>query len=130
MRSARPWPSTSTAGVDVIKVMASGGMLTPGSDQLGVQFSTEDLALIVVARPRGRAVSRSPTPTRCAAPGTRSTAGVDALEHFTCLTEEGMVTPPDLLDAIAAAGIVVDLDFRLELRGHRRAATWLPGSAS
>jgi imidazolonepropionase-like amidohydrolase len=35
-------------------------------------------------------------------------ARVDGLEHFTCLTEEGLRTPPDLLDAIAAAGIVVD----------------------
>jgi imidazolonepropionase-like amidohydrolase len=36
-------------------------------------------------------------------------AGVDGLEHFTCLTETGVVTPPELLEAIAAAGIVVDL---------------------
>ena len=34
-------------------------------------------------------------------------AGVDGLEHFTCLTEEGLVSPADLLDAVAAADIVV-----------------------
>ena len=36
-------------GVDVVKVMASGGMLTTGTDVLGVQFSAEDLATVVAA---------------------------------------------------------------------------------
>ncbi len=30
-------------GVDVVKVMASGGFLTPGSDQLGAQFTVDEL---------------------------------------------------------------------------------------
>ncbi len=54
-------------------------------------------------------VSRwSRTPTRCAVRGTPSQAGVDGLEHFTCITESGIATPSDLLDAVAAAGIVID----------------------
>ena len=32
-------------GVDVVKVMATGGMMTPGTDVLGVQFEAPDLAL-------------------------------------------------------------------------------------
>jgi imidazolonepropionase-like amidohydrolase len=93
-------------GVDVVKVMASGGMLTTGTDQLGVQFSPADLALIVsLGHDAGLPVVAHTHSVRGAwhAIG----AGVDGLEHFTCLTEEGMVTPPELLDAVAAAGIVV-----------------------
>ena len=33
--------------VDVVKVMVSGGMSTPGTDVLGTQFSTEDLRFMV-----------------------------------------------------------------------------------
>jgi imidazolonepropionase-like amidohydrolase len=93
-------------GVDVVKVMASGGMLTPGSDQLGVQFSPADLRLIVgLAHEAGLQVLAHAHSQR----GIRHAldAGVDGLEHFTCLTEEGMRTPPELLEAVAAAGIPV-----------------------
>ena len=94
-------------GVDVIKVMASGGMLTPGTDQLGVQFSAADLALIVSL---GHDAGLPVVAHAHSVPGAWHAveAGVDGLEHFTCLTEEGMVTSPELLDAVAAAGIVVD----------------------
>jgi imidazolonepropionase-like amidohydrolase len=96
-------------GVDVIKVMASGGMLTPGSDQLGVQFSAEDLRLVVdLGHEAGLKVLAHTHSLRGAWHAVD--AGVDGLEHFTCLTEEGLRTTPDLLDAVAAAaaGIVVD----------------------
>jgi imidazolonepropionase-like amidohydrolase len=94
-------------GVDVIKVMASGGMLTPHTDQLGVQFSADDLRLVVdLAHEAGLQVLAHTHSLRGAWHAVD--ARVDGLEHFTCLTEEGLRTPPDLLDAIAAAGIVVD----------------------
>ena len=94
-------------GVDVVKVMASGGMLTPGSDQLGVQFSAEDLRIVVdLAHEAGLQVLAHTHSLRGA--WHALDARVDGLEHFTCLTEEGLRTPPDLLDAIAAAGIVID----------------------
>ena len=94
-------------GVDVVKVMTSGGMLTIGTDQLGVQFSASDLALIVsLAHDADLPVVAHAHSVRGAWHAV--SAGVDGLEHFTCLTEEGMRTPPELLAAIAAAGIVVD----------------------
>ena len=93
-------------GVDVVKVMASGGMLTTGTDQLGVQFSPADLALVVsLAHDAGLPVVAHTHSVRGAWHAVQ--AGVDGLEHFTCLTDEGLLTPPDLLDAVAAAGIVV-----------------------
>jgi imidazolonepropionase-like amidohydrolase len=94
-------------GVDVIKVMVSGGMLTPGSDVLGTQLTTDELrAAVETAHDVGLPVlahSHSLAGVRHAV-----SAGVDGLEHVTCLTEEGPVTPDDLLDAIAAGGITVD----------------------
>jgi imidazolonepropionase-like amidohydrolase len=94
-------------GIDVVKVMASGGMLTPGTDQFGVQFSAGDLALAVsLGHDAGLPVVAHTHSVRGAWHALE--AGVDGLEHFTCLTEEGMRTPLDLLDAIADAGVVVD----------------------
>ncbi|MBF4767050.1 amidohydrolase family protein [Nocardioides agariphilus] len=93
-------------GVDVVKVMASGGMLTPGSDQLGVQFTAEDLRLIVdLAHEAGLPVHAHAHSLRGA--WHALAAQVDGIEHFSCLTDTGMQTPPELLAAVAAAGTVV-----------------------
>ena len=93
-------------GVDVVKVMASGGMLTPGSDQLGVQFSPSDLALVVsLGHEAGLPVLAHAHSQRSAWHALE--AGVDGIEHFTCLTQDGMRTAPDLLDAVAAADVTV-----------------------
>ncbi len=93
-------------GVDVVKVMASGGMLTPDSDQLGVQFSAEDLALVVsLGHDAGLPVVAHAHSVRGAWHAVA--AGVDGIEHFTCLSEDGIQWPADLLAAVAAADIVV-----------------------
>jgi len=97
-------------GVDVVKVMASGGMLTPGSDQFGVQFSPHDLRLVVsLAHDAGLAALAHTHSLR----GARHAldAVVDGLEHFTCLAEDGPTTPDELLDAVATAGVWVDPTF-------------------
>lgn len=93
-------------GVDVIKVMASGGMLTPGSDQLGVQYTAEELALIVeLGHEAGVPVVAHAHSVHGAWHAV--SAGVDGVEHFTCLSENGILWPTDLLAATAAADIVV-----------------------
>ena len=94
-------------GVDVIKVMASGGMLTPGSDPLGAQFTVLALREIVeAAHSHGlRVLAHSHALIgieRAVA------AGVDGLEHFTSLTETGPVASEPLLGQIAARGITID----------------------
>ena len=83
-----------------------------------MQFSPEDLALVVsLAHDAGLPVVAHTHSVRGAWHALE--AGVDGLEHFTCLTDEGMVTPPDLLDAVAAAGDRRRPDHRLEPRAHR-----------
>lgn len=87
-------------GVDVLKVMASGGMLTPGTDVLGVQFSVDELRCAVEsahdAGLRVLAHAHSVAGARHAL-----AAGVDGIER--------MDTPDDLLATVAAAGVVVDM---------------------
>jgi imidazolonepropionase-like amidohydrolase len=94
-------------GVDLVKVMASGGMVTEGSDVMGVQFTPEELAAgVEAAHARGlRLVAHAHSLA-----GARHAvqAGVDGIEHFSCLTDDGSVTPDDLLEEIAGRGIVVD----------------------
>ena len=95
-------------GVDVIKVMASGGFATPGSDQLGGQFSVAELtALVDEAHHLGLAVvahAHSLVGIRNAL-----AAGVDGLEHFSGLTVEGPQLDDDLLGEVARRRIAVDL---------------------
>ncbi len=95
-------------GVDVIKVMASGGMLTIGTDVSGVQFSADDLHLIVeLTHAAGLPITAHAHSTA----GIRHAiaAGVDGIEHFTGLVPEGWAPiPDDVLDEVAAKGIVVD----------------------
>ena len=100
-------------GVDVVKVMASGGMLTPGSDQFGVQLSPGDLrSLVVRAHEHGLSVlahAHSLAGARHAL-----AAGVDGLEHFTCLTADGVTVAPDLIEEVAARGVVVNMTLGLD----------------
>jgi imidazolonepropionase-like amidohydrolase len=93
-------------GVDVVKVMASGGFLTPGSDAFGAQFTVEELrdlverahgsGLPVVAHAHSRLAAQVAT-----------VAGVDGIEHFTCLAPGRAAATDDLLDAVAAAGTTI-----------------------
>jgi imidazolonepropionase-like amidohydrolase len=86
--------------------MASGGAYTAGTDVLDCQFTVDELRLLVdeahrhalpvTAHAHGLAAVE-----RCVA------AGVDGIEHCSCLTPDGIRTPPELVAAIAAAGTYV-----------------------
>ncbi|WP_210439185.1 amidohydrolase family protein [Nocardioides xinjiangensis] len=93
-------------GVDLVKVMASGGFLTPGSDQLGAQFEAAHLRRLVdrahAAGLRVVAHSHSVVGAEVAL-----AAGVDGIEHFTCLAPGGAHAPEALLDRVAAADVTV-----------------------
>ena len=104
-------------GVAIVKVMASGGMLTPSSDQLACQFSDDDLRLIVdLTHDAGLRI----TAHAHALSAVRQAllVGVDAVEHCTCLTEQGPVIDAALLDGLAAANITVCATAGGDIREH------------
>ena len=109
-------------GVDVIKVMASGGMLTLGSDVFGVQFTPEDLRVLVdTAHEQGLQVLAHAH--SLAGIEHALAAGVDGLEHFTGLTAQGVQMPDAVLERVAAAGVTVDPTFGFD----RAAMANMPG---
>jgi imidazolonepropionase-like amidohydrolase len=94
-------------GVELVKVMASGGMVTIGTDILGIQFTADELRAAVHETHRAglRIVAHCHSEA-----GARHAvaAGVDGLEHGTLLTAHGIATPDDLIEEIAARGLTVD----------------------
>jgi imidazolonepropionase-like amidohydrolase len=95
-------------GVDVVKVMVSGGRMTPGSEPWTSQFSPAELAVIRTE------AHRAGLPVAAHAHGVDSIrdalrAGFDTIEHATFTTPAGLVPPPDLLDELAASGVFVSL---------------------
>ncbi len=93
-------------GASVVKVMTSGGVMTPGTDMLACQFSPAELRALVEEAHRGglpvvahahalAAVERS------------AAAGVDGIEHCSCLTGNGSRRPPELIDRLLTAGTYV-----------------------
>jgi imidazolonepropionase-like amidohydrolase len=94
-------------GVDVVKVMASGGVNTPGSDVMLTQFTNEELRLIVDR------VHAAGLPVTAHAHGTPAVeqaiaVGVDGIEHCSCVTDRGLGQASDeTVTALAQSGIVV-----------------------
>ena len=93
-------------GAGVVKVMASGGVLTPGTDLTACQFTLEELrALVDEAHRLGLPVTAHAH--GLAAVERSVAAGVDGIEHCSCLTGSGIHLPPELGAALAAADVAV-----------------------
>jgi imidazolonepropionase-like amidohydrolase len=98
--------------VDVVKVMASGGMVTTGTDVFVPQFSIEELRLLVEqAHAAGLPVTAH---AHAAAAVDQAVAvGVDGIEHASYLIRSAEGGPPqthateEQLAALAAGGIAV-----------------------
>jgi imidazolonepropionase-like amidohydrolase len=75
-------------GVDIIKVMASGGVTTPGTDVMRTQFTTAELQLIV---DRAHAAGVAVTAHAHGTPAVEQAVavGVDGIEHCSCVTDRG-----------------------------------------
>ncbi|MDQ3475566.1 MAG: amidohydrolase family protein [Actinomycetota bacterium] len=93
-------------GADIVKIMTSGGAMTLGTDVLACQFTLEELrAVVEEAHTVGLAVTAHAH--ALAAVEQCVTAGVDGIEHCSCLTPTGMEIPPELAERLAAAGTLV-----------------------
>jgi imidazolonepropionase-like amidohydrolase len=93
-------------GVDVIKIMASGGTLTPGSGQDVIQFPPEALrAAVAEAHRLGLPVTAHAHAV--GAIGNAVAAGVDGLEHVSFWTKDGVDAPDQLMRLIVERRIAV-----------------------
>ncbi|MGW4213048.1 amidohydrolase family protein [Lentzea sp. NPDC004789] len=93
-------------GADVVKVMASGGFTTAGTAVSGCQFTEHELRVVVEeAHRHGLPVTAHAHSLDAVQRAVA--AGVDGIEHCTCLTDKGIHVPVELMDAIAEADIFV-----------------------
>ncbi len=74
--------------VDVVKIMTTGGLMTPGTDVLAMQFTADEVRVVVQeAHAAGLPVTAHahnvPAIEVCV------DAGVDGIEHCTCITADG-----------------------------------------
>jgi len=93
-------------GVHVIKVMASGGEITPGTFPHIAQFSLDELRAAV------EEAHRFGLPVTAHAHGASGianavAAGVDSIEHCSFLTEDSSELDRDVLSALLAADVTV-----------------------
>lgn len=94
-------------GVDYIKVMVSGGNMTPGSDSLIDQYPEETLTEIVKeAHARGKKVCGHVHSTVGIERAVR--AGFDVLDHCSFKSEAGEDYRQDLAELMAEKGIAVN----------------------
>lgn len=94
-------------GVDYIKVMISGGNMTPGSDSLIDQYPEEILqAITKEAHMRGKKVSGHVHSTVGIERAIE--AGLDILDHCSFKSENGEDYRQDLVDRMASKGIAVN----------------------
>ena len=105
-------------GVDVVKVMASGGFATPGTDQLGAQFTVPELVALVDAAHRAGLPILAHAHSLVGMQNALA-AGADGIEHFSGLSSEGVQIDDNLLDEVARKGVVVDLTMGNDRSLHR-----------
>ena len=93
-------------GCDVVKIMASGGSLTPGSAQHLPQFGVAELrAAVDEAHRHGLPVTAHAHATDAIVAALA--AGVDGLEHVSFWSADGVDDRPDLLAELCARQVVV-----------------------
>lgn len=95
-------------GVDVIKIMASGGFATPDSDQTGAQFTAPEIAVMADAAHRAGLPLVAHAHSLLGARNALD-AGADGIEHFSCLSPGGIDVDDDLLDEVARRGVAIGL---------------------
>jgi imidazolonepropionase-like amidohydrolase len=96
-----------TRGVDVIKIMATGGNMTPTFGPHESQYNRAELAAAVEAHAhRLRIAAHAHGPQGIAdAFATR----VDSIEHCTFFTADGVDADPDILEQLARSGVAISM---------------------
>jgi imidazolonepropionase-like amidohydrolase len=97
-----------THGVDVIKIMATGGNMTPTFGPHESQYNRAELAAAVdEAHAHGlRIAAHAHGPQGIA--DTLATR-VDSIEHCTFFTAEGVDADPDILEQLARSGVAISM---------------------
>ena len=95
-------------GVDVVKVMATGGNVTPGSLPHESQFGLAELVAIA------RVAHDAGLPVAAHAHGAQGVAdaldaGVDSIEHCSFMTADGIGDEPALVNLLASSGVPIVL---------------------
>jgi imidazolonepropionase-like amidohydrolase len=93
-------------GADLIKIMATGGVMTTTTDVHSAQFTVDELRAVAEEAHRyGLPVAAHAH----ALDGVRAciTAGIDFIEHCSCIVPGGVAAPPDVAAALVARGVVV-----------------------
>jgi imidazolonepropionase-like amidohydrolase len=116
------------AGVDWIKVMASGGNMTPGTNVYEPQFSVEELRTMVA---EARRLNRRVTAHAHGVRGIEAAiaGGVDMIEHCSFQRPEGHDADVDIVAQIADAGIMVSPTISPGLARFRGTERWERRSA-
>ncbi|WP_410789446.1 amidohydrolase family protein [Kribbella sp. C-35] len=91
-------------GADIIKIMTSGGVLTPGTDTMSPQFTIEELtAAVDEAHAHGLPITAHAHALSAVRQAIE--AGVDGIEHCTCLTPDGVAIDDELLAGLAGIAV-------------------------
>jgi imidazolonepropionase-like amidohydrolase len=111
------------AGVDWIKVMASGGNMTPGSNVYAAQYTVAEISAVVEEAHRlGRRVA-----AHChGVEGIKVAvaASVDTLEHCSFQSPEGADKDDEVIAEIAARGIAVSPTIPVSMERQRGTERW------
>ena len=102
-------------GVDFVKIMATGGMMTSTSDPYSAQYTADQLGVVVrAARERSKSVAAH----ALSAEGVRAAvaAGVSTIEHCVTTTSARQDYDPALNARIVEAGITVGVTAHNPLR--------------
>lgn len=92
--------------VDIVKVMASGGNMTPGTDIAACQFTLDEVRGVVEeSHDLGLPVTAHAHALTAVEQAVE--AGVDGIEHCSCLTASGIEISEDLLRRLRERAIVV-----------------------
>lgn len=93
-------------GADVVKIMASGGVNTPGTDPAAAQFTAAEL-LVVVEESHARGLPVTAHAHSLDSIRFALAAGVDGIEHCSFITTSGLGVDESVITQLAATGTPV-----------------------